>query len=414
VDHRVEARPASLGALTASRPLLIRVPADGSAEPRIAFDSARQDERLALQVDLSGEGDRLSGAAVVFEVAAAADGPALIQAAASMSPGSRDGSMRAQAVANLRILPPGRYTVRARVTAGDELQGAVSRPFTLLEAPRTLADAASAPASTGHPAPRLTVRGTIPPFALDQVLAPPILNMFLDRVSARPDARSPVLFELLNRARGGSLERLEVPEAAGADAPVAAFLKGLALLSQKKLEPAAAAFRTAMNLSADFYPAMVYLGACYAAGGKDKEAAAIWRTALIKESDTAAVHILLTDALLRQDRGDLAILQVEQARARWPGDQELNRRFALAALLAGRYVDGLDAVESLVAAGVNDEPSLALALLVLYEAFEKGRPIQDADRDRARMIRLSEGYRAQGGPSIALVDAWVSAATRKQ
>ena len=195
---------------------------------------------------------------------------------------------------------------------------------------------------------------------------------------------------------------------------MAAFLKGLSLLAQKKLDPAATAFRTAMNLSSDFYPAMVYLGACYAAGGRDKEASGAWRTALIKESDTVAVHILLADALLRQDRGDLALLQIEKARARWPDDTDLNRRFALAALLAGRYPDGLDAVERLVAAGVNDEPSLSLALLVLYEAFEKGRPIQDPDRDRARTIRLSEGYRAQGGPSMALVDAWLSAATRKQ
>jgi hypothetical protein len=73
----------------------------------------------------------------------------------------------------------------------------------------------------------------------------------------------------------------------------------------------------------------------------------------------------------------------------------------------------------LVQAGVATGPAptregTLVALLVLYEAFEKGRPIQDADRDRARMIRLSQGYRAQGGPSIALVDAWVSAATRKR
>ena len=216
VDHRVEARQVSLGPLTASRPLLIRIPADGGADPRVALDGVRQDERLALQVDLGGEGDRLTGAAVVFEVAAVADGPALIQANASLSHDSNDGAVRAQAVANLRVLPPGRYTVRARVTSGDDLLGDVRRSFTVIEAPRVLAaaDAGSVPENNVRAAPRLSARGTIPPFSLDQVLAQPVLDAFLDRVSTRSDARSPAVVELLNRARGGRLGELEVSDAA--------------------------------------------------------------------------------------------------------------------------------------------------------------------------------------------------------
>jgi tetratricopeptide (TPR) repeat protein len=245
------------------------------------------------------------------------------------------------------------------------------------------------------------------------VLALPVLGAFLDRVAARPDAASPAIRDLLDRARTDGPAGLNVPDTLAANAPVGAFLKGLSLLAQKKLDPAATAFRRAMNGSADFYPAMVYLGACYAAGGNDKEAAGAWRTALIKEGDTIALHVLLTDALLRQDRGDLALQAVDGARARWPEDDGLKRRFAIASLLAGRYVDGLDAVDDLVANGADDEPSLALALLALYDALMKNRPIQDTEQDRARMIRLAGAYRTQGGPSLALVDAWVAAATRK-
>ena len=62
-----------------------------------------------------------------------------------------------------------------------------------------------------------------------------------------------------------------------------------------------------MRASADFYPAMIYLGACYAAGGNDKEATGAWRTALIKEGDALPLHTLLADALLRQDNGELAL-----------------------------------------------------------------------------------------------------------
>ncbi len=418
IDHRVDARQVSLGALAASRPLLVRVPSGQNVQPRLALDGVRQDERLAIQVDLEGEGDRLATAGVLFEIASAGDeGPALVQAAAIMSRGSREGSMLAQAVADMRILPPGRYTARAKVSSGSQALGDVVRAFTVIEAPRELSGVvtASIGEASGRPvATRLTARGTVPAFALDQVLSPDMLGAFLDRVAVRPDAASPAIRELLARARTADLGALDVTDSLAADVPVAAFLKGLSLLAQKKLDPAAAAFRSAMNASADFYPAMVYLGACYAAGGNDKDAAGAWRTALIKEGDTVALHVLLTDALLREDRGDLALQALDGARARWPEDDNLTRRFAVAALIAGRSSDGLDAIDELVTKGAEDEPSLALGLLALYDALVKGRPIQDASQDRARLIRLAEVYRAQGGPSLPLVNVWVKAAQEKR
>jgi len=188
---------------------------------------------------------------------------------------------------------------------------------------------------------------------------------------------------------------------------------GLALFAQKKFDPAANAFRSAMRASPDFYPAMVYLGACYAAGGNDKEAAGAWRTALIKEGDAIALHVLLADALLRQDKGDLALQAIDSARVRWPDDVGLKRRFVVASLLAGRQAEGLQIVDELVEKQAADEPSLALALLVLYDAFESERPIEGVEQDRARMIRFADAYRVRGGPSLALVDTWVAAAKKK-
>jgi tetratricopeptide (TPR) repeat protein len=195
---------------------------------------------------------------------------------------------------------------------------------------------------------------------------------------------------------------------------VAAFLKGLTLLAQDKLDPAAAAFRDAMRVSADFSPAMVYLGAYYAAGGKDKEAAAVWRTALIREGDVAALHGLLADALLRQGRADLAVDDLDAARARWPANQGLKRRFVMAALLAGRQREGLEVLDAAIAERTDDEPALALALFMLYQAFDTGEPIESANQDRERMLRLAERYRETGGPSLALVDTWLAAAARQK
>jgi hypothetical protein len=421
VDHRVDVHDVPLGALSATGPVLVRVPGPGQGDARIALDSVRQDERLAMEINLEGDKGRLETTDVEFEIAASADGPALLHTTAAMSRGTREGSVVAQGVTDMRVLPPGPYIVRAKVTSGTESATVreMRRAFAVTAAPRAVAEA-GAPSTTvtGHPAVarpagRLPV-AAVSPFALDQVLAPPVLGVFLDRVATRSDASSPAMRALLERARTTGVGGLEVSDAQADEAPVAAFLKGLTLLSQNKPEPAAAQFRNAMRGSADFYPAMVYLGACYAAGGKDKEAAGAWRTALIREGDAVALHAMLADAFLRQGRGDLAVDDLGTARARWPEDQGLKRRFAVAALLAGQHAEGLQALDELIEKRADDEPGLALGILTLYEAFENRRPVETVDQDRARMMRLADAYRSRGGPSLALIDTWVAAATTKK
>jgi VWFA-related protein len=422
VDHRADVRPVSLGALSATGPVLIRVPTTQQAESRLAVNDVRQDERLALQIDLEGDRSRLVDADVVFEIAATNDGPSLVQTPAAVSEGSRGGWVVAQGVADLRLLPPGHYVARARIKSGTEAIGELHRAFDLTEAPRLPADAvsglmepANASAVAGRPSSAtLAARAvsTIPPFTVEYVLAPQVLGPFLDRVAARPDASSPMIRELVEYARKTGIAQLNVSDALAAESPVASFLRGLTLLSQRKLQPAANAFRSAMRASSDFYPAMVYLGACYAAGGNDKEAAGAWRTALIKEGDALPLHVLLTDALLRQDRGDQALEALDSARSRWPADDGLKRRFVIAALRAGEYADGLQTLDELVEKRAQDEPALAAGLLALYEAFVSNRPIEDVEKDRARMTRLADAYRAHGGPSLALIETWVAAAKR--
>ncbi|MGH9308105.1 MAG: hypothetical protein ACRD1U_01940, partial [Vicinamibacterales bacterium] len=305
---------------------------------------------------------------------------------------------------------------RVKGTAGPI--GELRRTFTVTEAPAASLAAAAAATDIGHRAtsPPAAAHAivTVPRFTIEHALAPQVLDAFLVRVAARPDAASPMIRDLVARARSSGVEQVPVSDALAAQYPVAAFLRGLSLLAQNRLEHAANAFRGAMRASSDFYPAMVYLGVCYAAGGNDKEAAGAWRTALIKEGDALPLHLLLADALLRQERGDLALQALDAARARWPSDDGLKRRFVLAALLAGEHADGLLTLDDLVERKSEDEPVLAAGLVVLYNAFQQGQPIQDADQDRARMTRLAEAYRARGGPSLPLIETWMSEVSRKQ
>ena len=413
VEHRVEAKREEIGPFAATGPILVRVPARGEDEPHLAVDAVKQDERLAIEVGFDGELAQVAAADVIFEIASSTEGPPLVNARGTLSDAGRAGAAIAHAVADMRVLPPGSYVARAKFVSGGETIGELRRPFTVAGRPPVTAggDGASFPVGGARRAAPIAARavGAVQPFAVDQVLRPQVLGAFLDRVASRPDASGPMIRELLERARTSGVGELYVSDTLAAESAVAAFLRGLSLFSQKKFDHAANAFRAAMRAAPDFYPAMVYLGACYAAGGRDKEAAGAWQTAMIKESDAAALHSLLADALMRQGIGDQALQTLEAARTRWPKDDDLRRRFVVAALLAGKPGAALDALD----AATDDEPTLALALLVLYESFVHNRPIETIEQDRARMGRLADAYRTRGGPSLALVETWVAAANKR-
>jgi VWFA-related protein len=418
VDHRVDVKPTKLGSMSGTGPMLIRVPPNRQEDSRLALNDVRQDERLAVQVDLEGNGAVFNEGDVVFEIAGTPDGPALVQTVANLAIGSH-GVVMAQGLADVRVLPPGDYVMRAKVKTSGEPVGELRRAFTVKEAARPAvtpttgsATVLMRPNASVRTAPRLL--SSAPAFALDQVLAPKVIGTFLDRVAERPDAGAPGVRELVERARSGGIEALSVSDSLAKESPVASFLRGLTLLSQKQLEPAAQAFRNAMRVSADFYPAMVYLGACYAAGGKDHEAAGAWRTALIKEAETLPLHVLLIDAQLRLDRGDLALEALERAQRRWPTDDGLKKRSVMGSLLAGKNAEGLQILDELIDANADDEPLLMAALLVLYEAVVNDRPVESLDQDRARMARLADTYRKRGGTSQALIDTWMAAAAAKK
>jgi len=414
VDHTVEARQVPLGPLSGYGPLLVRIPSKRDGQPIVALDRVGNDERLAFQVNLFGEEAPLADSNVTFEIAATPDGPALVRGPANLSAASGSRTALAEGMVDIRLLPPGRYVARAVVRSGSDELGALTRRFEVGDGEVRALTAGVAngatTAPTGSPTLAARIAATATPFALDQVLAPPVLGAFLDSVSARPDAASPATQQLLGRVREQGPRDVKVPDGFQKESPAtAAFLRGLSLLSLRKLDPAATEFRNAIRAAPDFYPAMVYLGACYAAGGHDHEAAGAWRTALIREANAKPLHSMLAEALLRDGNGNAAFQTLDAARTRWPDDVDLNRRLVVAAIAAGRYTEGLDAIDELVAAHQDDPKVLELGLLTLYEATHNGTPVVGVEQDRERMERFAAAYRVRGGPAIALVDHWLSA-----
>ena len=132
VDHFVEARPVSLGSIAVTGPMLVQMPNSGQAEPRFTVDGVRQDERLALEVGLTGESATLEKLEVGFEIAATADGPPLVAQPATFSRERGTRSVLAQGVADVHSLPPGEYFARVKVKLGAEPIGEVRRAFLIL------------------------------------------------------------------------------------------------------------------------------------------------------------------------------------------------------------------------------------------------------------------------------------------
>jgi VWFA-related protein len=134
VDHRVEARPVSLGSIAVTGPILVNAPTDDINALYFDVNGIKPGERLALEVGLAG-GVAPDGVGVVFEVASSPSGPALVQEAARVLTGhGRAAPVLAQAVADVRALPPGEYFVRVNLRSGDQPLGQLHRGFSILEA----------------------------------------------------------------------------------------------------------------------------------------------------------------------------------------------------------------------------------------------------------------------------------------
>jgi tetratricopeptide (TPR) repeat protein len=163
-----------------------------------------------------------------------------------------------------------------------------------------------------------------------------------------------------------------------------------------------------MDAAPDFLPAVFYLGACYAAGRNDREAAAAWHTALITESDAPIVYDVLGDALLRLQDGNEAWSLLAEARDKWPDDDRFVPRLAATEALRGSPQAALALLDGYVGRHPSDAGALLLALRLLYEARSAGGWIVSAADDIASARRYADLYQAAGGSSMALVTRWLA------
>jgi VWFA-related protein len=378
--------------------------ADG-LPPAVAADFAGTELHGYLEL-FSDAPEQLRNATVVMEVAQDETSRALDSTPARFQQVQGDRRRVAEAGVPIALLPPGDYVARAVVMVGGRKVGQVARPFRVTRAAATLAAPGSGTVPMRAAAP-IAFTSRIDAFDKSAVLAPQVVGFFLDRLSAAAATSAATVRPAVESVRAGKFdEAMEALKNAPDDQLAAAFLKGLILFQRGDLNGAAGKFRDALRMDSEFYSAAFYLGACYAAGGKDREAAGAWQTSLITESNASFVYTLLGDALLRLRDMDQAIDVLTEARTLWPADDQVTLRLGTALVMANKPADAIKVLEPYLAAHPSDAERLFLALRALYEARSSGRTLASADADRAMFLRYADAYAAAKGAQLALVEQW--------
>jgi tetratricopeptide (TPR) repeat protein len=306
-------------------------------------------------------------------------------------------------VIDLGLLPPGEYTAVAIIRAGDTVAARVARSFRLDRL--ALGEAGGPSAPLGFNATGALLRR----FQREDVLRPDILSFFVARMQAADTGRpTAAVSRAIEDARSAKFDTMMADlSTAGSDELSATFLKGLAAFAKGDLERAAGQFRAAMRLSSDFLPAAFYLGACYAAGGRDREAAGAWRTSLITESEARVVYEVLADALLRLQDGAGALGILNEAVGRWPDADVFLPRLAAAHAIGNRRGEAFRTLARYLEGHPEATEALFLAMRLIYDAHAAGGALQSAAEDRATIVRYAGLYKASGGANAALTDRWV-------
>jgi VWFA-related protein len=326
---------------------------------------------------------------------------------AEIAQGPTSRTTTAQAMVLTRNLDPGRYFARAVAVARS---GRLETPWrtVVVQPAETPSDADALPAGpmTGTAGRATTSRlpPIVPAFDRRSVLGGAVLERALAALAARSAAASEPVRTAIAEARAGRFPG-EAEEAAlrVADPAAGALLRGLGLYAEGELNAAAMRFKDALRDSPDLSPALVYIGACFAASGQDREAATVWQTALNGEGDEPTVYGMLARAFLRQHQSDLAAGIVDEALEEWPGEPELRRLRAIAAAMAGETPEALDEIDALLAARPGDIETACVGFRLITD------PPAAPDPSDARAERYASACAEGHEPASAMAARWLRA-----
>jgi Flp pilus assembly protein TadD len=357
----------------------------------------------------------LDDSKVVFEVADTADGPTLQSTEAEFRERPDKTMRQALGVVPVGALPPGRYIARAIVMRGGKNIGKLTRPFEVTSGSAAAASAAAAPGTVagGTPASgvpaggRAAVTGIVVGarpalFKKEDVLTQEMLRAAFEVM----DKNHPAAKAAIARARSGKLEGTALMALDAGDQAAGSILRGIELLMKGQLDPAANQFGVAMRNAPDAPLASFFLGACYAAAGRDKEAVSAWERARAAQLQVPALQAVLADGWLRLGRPADAVEPLRQVLAREPQNDDVRKNLAIAQSYLGLHEQAYPTVVPYLEKHPSDVDALIVALHALYQVHVEGKTIGSADEDRAQAAVYARAYQAAKGPHAALVEKW--------
>jgi tetratricopeptide (TPR) repeat protein len=298
------------------------------------------------------------------------------------------------------LLPPGTYTARAEVSVEGRAVAMVARPFRVVPL---------RPGESPPGAPLASFLVEADPFDRGELLKPQVLGPLVDVVVAAVPGPAPAgLAAAVEEARRGRPEAMldRLDGGAKEDARIA-FLRGVSFYARGNLPAALTQLQAALRRSSELFPAAVYLGACYAAGGKDLDAIGAWQTALIGESGSPALYALLADALLRVGEEKQAVGILGEGLAAFPEDAGLRRRLGIAHAMAGDREEALPLLTAWVEAHPDDDGALLATLALLFEGFAREAAGTAPAEERQRLLRFARAYVEGKRPNRELVACWL-------
>ncbi len=338
----------------------------------------------------------LDNLAVRLEVARDLSGASLASVTGSVGKPADANRRVLTAVIPVGKLTPGRYLARAIVTRGDEKVWESARPFHVTPESTTSGLAALIPE---------TLKKT--PFSRQDLLTPEVLGKSMDVF----EQGRPSLAATIARVRKGEFTGAARKAFDANDQTASMFLRGLELYAAGDLNGAASQLSDVLRTVPDFAPAALYYGACFAAGGRDREAINSWLGADASKELLPLVYTLTADALVRLDDREQLVALLGQAVADWPQEDGFRWRLAQAYAVQRRHKEAFVTVEPYLTRHPTDQTALFVAIQAIYGAHLAGEPfLNDADA-ADRLTKYAKAYRAAKGPHEAVVDAWVQSIT---
>jgi VWFA-related protein len=320
-------------------------------------------------------GAKTDGMTMEYEIATDPDAPALLNVDVPVHPVTESRVIFSK-VMPAHALPPGKYVLRAILSAGGASIKTLTRGFEIAP-PKVLLTSAEGLGDTSVDAELflpIDEATMTPVFQSDLAIDEATLAPFRERVA--PSMKS-------------------------------AFDQGVVFLAAGDFTKAEASFKKAIDPDVDSTASLTFLAASFAAAGKDYEAASAWQTALVDGTDFPQIYQWLSDALLRTHDMGAARAILEEAAGKWPADARFTKPLAMVYGTFGRGREAVRTLERYLDERPDDRDAYFFAVQWIYTVHAGGAVIHTRAEDRKRAHEYADAYTKARGPQAALVKQWV-------